>query len=75
MRDAASVEDFSEGNLRYLREKYAIGFITLYELEIGLDSVLAGGPVNVPQREAHALRGCRLCLGMDRLELNAGAVA
>lgn len=38
-----------EGNLRGLRESYAIGHITLEELERGLDSVLAGGPINVPQ--------------------------
>jgi len=42
------------GNLRYLREKYAIGFITLEELEIGLESVLAGGPVNVPKAKPTA---------------------
>jgi hypothetical protein len=44
-----SDDEYMEGNLRYLREKYAIGFITLDELEIGLESVLQGGPVNVPQ--------------------------
>lgn len=37
------------GNLGYLREKYAIGFITIEELEEGLDSVLRGGPINVPK--------------------------
>lgn len=42
-------EEWMAGNLGYLREKYAIGFITLEELEEGLDSVLSGGPVNVPK--------------------------
>lgn len=37
------------GNLGYLREKYAIGFITIEELEEGLDSVLRGGHINVPK--------------------------
>jgi len=49
------------GNLAYLREKYAIDFITFDELEIGLDSVLAGGAVNVPNMHAHAARGCEMC--------------
>lgn len=40
--------DYTPGNLAYLREKYAIGFITYEELLTGLDSVLRGGPVNVP---------------------------
>lgn len=42
-------EELMEGSLGYLREKYAIGFITLDELEEGLDSVLRGGPINVPK--------------------------
>jgi hypothetical protein len=37
------------GNLHYLREKYALGFITYEELCEGVDSVLSGGPVNVPK--------------------------
>jgi hypothetical protein len=41
--------DYTEGNLRYLREKYAIGFITLEELEEGRESVLNGGAINVPK--------------------------
>jgi len=40
---------YMDGNLAYLREKYAVGFITLAELEEGLDSVLRGGPINVPK--------------------------
>lgn len=63
--------ELMDGNLRYLREKYAVGFITFYELEVGLDSVLRGGDVNVPQREAHALRGCRVCLGVSDRMLTA----
>jgi hypothetical protein len=46
--------ELMEGNLGYLREKYAIGFITLEELEIGLDSVLRGGAINVPRGEGKA---------------------
>ena len=42
-------DELMAGNLHYLREKYAIGFITLEELEEGLESVLQGGPVNVPR--------------------------
>lgn len=40
-----------EGNLGYLREKYAIGFITFEELEQGLHSVLSGGAINVPRAD------------------------
>jgi hypothetical protein len=47
-------DELMRGNLRYLREKYATGFITLEDLEIGLDSVLAGGPVNVPKAKPTA---------------------
>lgn len=42
-------EEIMAGNLQYLRDKYAIGFITLEELEIGLDNVLRGGAINVPK--------------------------
>lgn len=42
------------GNLAYLREKYAIDFITIEELEEGLDSVLRGGPINVPKAKGTA---------------------
>lgn len=54
-------EELMRGNIAYLREKYATNFITFDELQIGLDSVLAGGPVNVPNMEAHAARGCEMC--------------
>ena len=46
---APTEAELLEGNLRYLREKYAVGFITLDELETGLESVLAGGAINVPR--------------------------
>ena len=44
-----TAEELMAGNLAYLREKYAIGFINDEELEEGLDSVLRGGPINVPK--------------------------
>ena len=68
---APTPEELMDGNLDYLREKYAIGFITLYELEIGVANVLRGGAVNVPQREMHALRGCRTCLRLSDRMLTA----
>lgn len=50
------------GNLNYLREAYAVDFITLQELDEGLDSVLRGGPINVPNMVSigHRLR-CKRC--------------
>ena len=42
-------EELVEGGLPYLREKYAIGFITIDELEEGVHSVLTTGAVNVPR--------------------------
>lgn len=44
-----TAEEWMEGNIGYLREKNAIGFITLEELEEGLENILRGGPVNVPR--------------------------
>lgn len=41
--------EHGDGNLRGLREYYARDFITIEELEIGLESVLRGGPINVPR--------------------------
>lgn len=49
LTDEPTPAELMAGNLCYLREKYAIGFITYEELQTGLDSVLRGGPINVPR--------------------------
>lgn len=52
LRMVGSPEAIREGNLRYLREKYAVGFITFEELEQGVHNVLLGtGTVNVPRAD------------------------
>lgn len=51
-----TVDEMIAGHVAYLREKYAIGFITLEELETGLDNVLIGGPINVPRAAGFDIR-------------------